>query len=288
MPTPIDEAWPAPKEDLPGPISAGGNRSASSSDAQTAVPNGSESIIGMRVDVGTYGSVVERLVAWAQEAAPQGRYVCVANVHMAMEARDSADFRAVVNAADFVTSDGMPLVWMLRRLGQPRAERVYGPTLTLRVCEAAAELGIPVGFYGGSEQAVVGLRDELLARYPNLDVRYAFSPPFRSLTEEEDAAITESIRSSGARVLFVGLGCPKQERWMAAHKAALPLVQIGVGAAFDFHAGMVKQAPAWMQARGLEWLFRLAVEPRRLWRRYLLNNPRFVALATLQLLRERK
>lgn len=243
----------------------------------------SASIVGMRVDAGTYDSVVTKVLTWAQESTPQSRYVCVANVHMTMEAHDSDAFRDVVNAADFVTSDGMPLVWMLRLLGLRAAERVYGPTLTLRVCEAASKLGVPVGFYGGSERALAGLIRELHSRNANLDVRYAFSPPFRELSSTEDSAVVEAIRSSGVRILFVGLGCPKQERWMAIHKPMLSLVQIGVGAAFDFHAGIVKQAPTWLQNLGLEWLFRLAVEPRRLWRRYLINNPRFIALAALQL-----
>lgn len=239
-------------------------------------------VVGMRVDAGTYETATRKVLEWAREPVP--RYVCVANVHMTMEAHDSAEFKAIVNSADMVTSDGVPLVWMLRRLGHPHAERVYGPTLTLHVCEAAAREGVPVGFYGGSPEAVDGLQAELLRRFPDLDVRYAYSPPFRQLTPEEDERVVQDILASGVRVLFVGLGCPKQERWMAAHKDRLPLVQLGVGAAFDFHAGRVKQAPTWMQDRGLEWLFRLAMEPRRLWKRYLYNNPRFVALAAMQLL----
>ena len=235
----------------------------------------------MRVDGGTYESSVERIVGWAAQHRP--RYVCVANVHMTMVAHDAPDFMATVNSADMVTSDGMPLVFMLKRLGLPEAERVYGPTLTLHVCEAAAAQGVPVGFYGGTPEAVAGLRAELARRFPGLDVRYSYSPPFRELTAEEDNQVVEGIVASGVRILFVGLGCPKQERWMAAHKDRLPLVQLGVGAAFAFHAGQVKQAPAWMQARGLEWLFRLAVEPRRLWKRYLYNNPRFLVLAAMQL-----
>ena len=259
-------------------------------------PFPSRHVLGMRVDASTYVTAAERIVSWASPAEvepaapasprtrPRPRYVCVANVHMTMEAFDDPSFRDIVNRADLVTSDGMPLVWMLKRLGLRQAERVYGPTLTLHVCEAAAEAGVPVGFYGGAPEAVEGLTAALARRFPDLDVRYAYSPPFRPLTEEEDDRIVADIIASGTRILFVGLGCPKQERWMAAHAQRLPLVQLGVGAAFDFHAGRVKQAPAWMQDRGLEWLFRLAVEPRRLWRRYLVHNPRFVFLAGLQLL----
>lgn len=252
----------------------------------------SRHVLGMRVDASTYRSAAERIVSWASAMGdsptastdPRPRYVCVANVHMTMEAFDDPSFRDIVNRADLVTSDGMPLVWMLRRLGLPHAERVYGPTLTLHVCEAAAAAGVPVAFYGGAPEAVEGLKAELARRFPDLDVRYAYSPPFRPLSPEEDAEIVADIVASGARILFVGLGCPKQERWMAEHARRLPLVQLGVGAAFDIHAGRVKQAPAWMQDRGLEWLFRLAVEPRRLWRRYLVHNPRFVFFAGLQLL----
>lgn len=243
-------------------------------------------ILGMRVDASTYADATDRILNWATEPTP--RQVCVANVHMTMEAYDSRDFQEIVNSSDMVTSDGMPLVWMLRRLGLPQAERVYGPTLTLHVCEVAAKNGTPVGFYGGSPEAITGIQNEFTTRFPKLDVRYAYSPPFRQLTPEEDDQITKQIHESGARILFVGLGCPKQERWMAAHKDRLPLVQLGVGAAFDFHAGKVKQAPSWLQDRGLEWLFRLAVEPRRLWRRYLYNNPRFLMLAALQLATRRQ
>lgn len=226
-------------------------------------------------------------MAWATELVPLPRYVCAANVHMVMEGHDSQDFRAIVNGADMITSDGMPLVWMLKRLGLTEAERVYGPTLTLHLCASAAEAGVPVGFYGGSPAVVEELTRVLTTRFPRLDIRYAHSPPFRALSEQEDRAVTADIRASGARILFVGLGCPKQEQWMAAHRYDLPLVQVGVGAAFDFHAGKVKQAPPWMQGAGLEWAFRLGSEPRRLWRRYLVHNPRFLVLAWVQLMRHK-
>lgn len=238
-------------------------------------------ILGMRVDPLSYEEATEKVLTWA--VAGESRYVCVANVHMTMEAYDAPDFCRIVNAADLVTPDGMPLVWMLRRLGVPDQERVYGPELTLRVCEAAAREGIPVGFYGGRPEALEGLVRNLKARFPGLKVAYAYSPPFRPLTPEEDARIVEEINASGARILFVGLGCPKQERWMAEHKGRVQAVMLGVGAAFDFHAGRVRQAPVWMQRAGLEWLFRLGQEPRRLWRRYLKHNPRFLLLAFLQL-----
>ena len=238
-------------------------------------------ILGMRVDPTSYEEATEKVLAWA--AAGESRYVCVANVHMVMEAHDDPSFRALVNAADLVTPDGMPLVWMLRKLGYPHQERVCGPELTSRVCAEAARRGVPVGFYGGHPEALEALVRNLGARFPGLRVVYAYSPPFRPLTPEEDEKVTEEINASGARILFVGLGCPKQEWWMAEHKGRVRAVMIGVGAAFDFHAGRVRQAPVWMQRAGLEWLFRLVQEPRRLWRRYLKHNPRFLLLAFLQL-----
>jgi N-acetylglucosaminyldiphosphoundecaprenol N-acetyl-beta-D-mannosaminyltransferase len=202
---------------------------------------------------------------------------------MAMEAYDCEEYRQVVNGADLVTPGGMPIVWMLRRLGLRGQPRVYGPELTLRVCEAAARQGVPVGFYGGTTTALPRLVTRLEARYPGLKVAYAWSPPFRPPTAEEEASTVENIRRSGCRILFVGLGCPKQERWMARHCGALPTVMVGVGAAFDFISGVKAQAPPWLQRWGLEWLFRLITEPGRLWFRYLYHNPRFVALAARQL-----
>jgi N-acetylglucosaminyldiphosphoundecaprenol N-acetyl-beta-D-mannosaminyltransferase len=240
------------------------------------------SVLGTRVDGTSYEDATTRVLDWSHSQTP--RYVCVANVHMIMESYDDPTFRNVVNGADLVTPDGMPLVWSLKRLGFWRQTRVYGPTLTLRICEAAAREAVPVGFYGGSPKALDAVTLNLSNRFPGLRIVYAFSPPFRELTPAEDTQVVQAIQQSGARVLFVGLGCPRQERWMAAHKESLPIVMLGVGAAFDFHAGRVRQAPAWLQDRGLEWAFRLAMEPRRLWRRYLKHNPRFLWLMAMQLL----
>lgn len=238
-------------------------------------------VLGMRVDPTSYRAATEHILTWAQ--AGESRYVCVANVHMVMEAYDHPDFRAIVNAADLVVPDGMPLVWMLRRMGFPGQERVSGPDLVLHLAKMAARQGIPVGFYGGSAEVLARLQTHFGRRFPTLSIGYAYSPPFRPLTPEEDARITDEINASGVRLLFVGLGCPKQERWMAVHKGRIQAVMVGVGAAFDFHAGLKRRAPRWMQQAGLEWLFRLLSEPRRLWRRYLYHNPRFVILALKQL-----
>jgi N-acetylglucosaminyldiphosphoundecaprenol N-acetyl-beta-D-mannosaminyltransferase len=242
-------------------------------------------ILGVRVDATSYADAAARVVRWATSG--ESRYVCVANVHMVMESRDDPSFRAVVNGADLVTADGMPLVWALRLLGVRSATRVYGPDLTPAVCEAAAERGVPVGFYGGTEDVVARMTANLGRRVPGLRVVYRHSPPFRRLTDDETAADLSAIRRSGARILFVGLGCPKQERWMAAQRGKLDAVMLGVGAAFDFLAGTKAQAPRALQRLGLEWCFRLAHEPRRLWRRYLRHNPRFVLLFAAQMLRPR-
>ena len=176
----------------------------------------------------------------------------------------------------------MPLVWGLRLLGFPNASRVYGPTLTLHVCEAAASNQIPIGLYGGSEESLESFKNFLLDKYPQINISCAISPPFRSLTPEENSDYIDQIVASGARIIFVGIGCPKQEYWMSSNMGRFSGVMIGVGAAFDFHSGRVKQAPPALQQLGLEWAFRLAMEPRRLWKRYVYNNPRFLALFFVQ------
>lgn len=242
-------------------------------------------LLGMRVEATDYAGATAQVVRWAREAA--SRYVCLANVHMVMEAHDDPAFRTVVNGADLVATDGVPLVWALKALGVPRATRVYGPDLTLHVCAAAADAGLPIALYGGTPESLDAFVRFLHARFPGLEVACRIAPPFRPPTPEEDAADTAALAASGARIVFVGIGCPKQERWMAAHRGRIPAVMLGVGAAFDFHAGRVRQAPAWMQHAGLEWLFRLAMEPRRLWRRYARHNPRFVLFFTRQWLRAR-
>jgi N-acetylglucosaminyldiphosphoundecaprenol N-acetyl-beta-D-mannosaminyltransferase len=238
-------------------------------------------ILEMRVDATSYASAVETVVGWARNG--ESRYVCCANVHSVMESFDSPQLRKCMNEADLVTSDGMPLVWALRSLGVPAATRVYGPDLVPKVLRAADREGLRVGFYGGSPDTLKLLSHLTHQQFPGL-VGFEFSPPFRELSPEEDHGIVERINASGVQVLFVGLGCPKQERWMAEHKDRVQAVMLGVGAAFDFLTGAKPQAPGWMQSMGLEWMFRLAVEPERLWRRYLKHNPRFVAHFAAQLL----
>ncbi|HYC57224.1 MAG TPA: WecB/TagA/CpsF family glycosyltransferase [Candidatus Binatia bacterium] len=247
-----------------------------------AAPYGTRVIVGTRVDAITSEDVTGLAFAWARERT--GRYVCVCTVHMVMEGYDDPAFQDVVNGADLVTADGVPLVWCLRLLGLRDAVRVHGPWLLPFLCEQAARRGVPVGFYGGEEEVMRDLLAELRRRAPGLQVAYQYCPPFRALTAEEDAAVVDEIRRSGVRILFVGLGCPRQERWMAEHRAGLDVVMLGVGAAFDFVSGHKREAPMWMQQLGLGWFFRLLCEPRRLWRRYVHHNPRFVALFVRQLM----
>jgi len=245
----------------------------------------SRHIVGMRVDATSYADATDRVINWAQ--AGESRYVCVASVNNVMHSRDDASYANMMNGADLVTPDGMPLVWGLRALGVPHATRVYGPSLTPLVCERAAREGIPVGFYGGTPEVLERLRAELYRMFPDLNIVYSWPPPFRPLTAEEEDQVTRDIVASGARIVFVGLGTPKQEQWMVRHRDKLTAVMLGVGAAFDFIAGEKKQAPSWMQKRGLEWVFRLVTEPRRLWKRYLYSNPRFLALFAVQALKAR-
>lgn len=239
-------------------------------------------ILGIHVDATSYPDATQRILEWARRRT--SRYVCIANVHMIMEAFAEPTFARVVNSATLVTPDGVPLVWALRMLGVKAASRVYGPTLTLYVCEAAAIANVPIGLYGGTPESLAAFVSFLQKRFLGIQIVCQIAPPFRPLTTEEDAAYTQQIAESGAQILFVGIGCPRQEFWMSAHQDRIPAVMLGVGAAFDFHSGRVKQAPSWMQKIALEWLFRLLMEPRRLWKRYLKHNPRYVVLFALQFL----
>lgn len=234
----------------------------------------------MRVDRTSYSEAVDRILDWARKG--ESRYVCCAAVNNAVLAWESPEYRRVMNEADLVTPDGMPLVWWLHLSGERGAARVYGPDLTLHLLQAAAHERLAVGFYGSDRHTVQRLTRRVLVRFPGLQIAYACAPPFREVTPEEDAAVCEQVRTCSVRLLFVGLGAPKQERWMAAHRGRIPAVMIGVGAAFDFLAGTKPQAPRWMQRAGLEWLFRLSTEPRRLGPRYLRQNPKFLALLALE------
>lgn len=241
-----------------------------------------ERIVSLDVTLTCLSEVLDIVDAWIKEKS--SRYVCVSNVHMCMEAYDNAGFQAIVNEADLVVPDGKPLVWAQKLLGHKEAEQVRGQDLMEALCKHSLRDKLKVGIYGGKDTSALQCVKVNLSRlYPGIAISYECSPPFRPLTEEEDAAVVSSINENEIDVLFVGVGCPKQERWMAEHKDHLSCVMIGVGAAFDFISGQKKHAPYWMQTIGLEWLFRLFSEPRRLWRRYLKNNPRFVFYFICQL-----
>ncbi len=240
-------------------------------------------ILGVGVNNIVLSGAVEALEHFIAEGGRH--YVCVSNVHTVMMCQSDEEYRRIHNQAAMVTPDGRPLGWMQTWRGFPQRERVYGPDLMLLACEYGLPRGWKHYFYGGKEGVPEKLRDTLTARFPGLQVVGCYSPPFRALSPEEDAAEVKMINESGADLVWVGLGAPKQELWMGRHAGRITApVMLGVGAAFDFHTGTVKQAPKWMQRRGLEWLFRLIVEPRRMWRRYIYNNPMFLILCACQLL----
>lgn len=204
-------------------------------------------------------------------------YICVRDVNGVGESQRDRQLLAIHEHAAMVTPDGMPMVWLGRRAGFDHVDRVYGPDLMLEICGVSADRGYRHFFYGGAEGVAELLAERLEARSGGLDVVGRHCPPFRPLSDDEREADAAEIRASGAHIVWDGLSTPKQERWMAEMAPLLPgLVLIGVGAAFDFHAGLKAQAPRWLQRSGMEWAFRLATEPRRLWRRYLFNNTRFV------------
>ena len=242
-------------------------------------------VLGTPIDTLTWDATLDRLFAWGR--GRESRYVCICNVHSVVTATQDTEFGRVVNQADMVTPDGAPVAWMLRRLGSAGQQRINGPDLMWRYCEQAQTRDEAIFFYGSTEQTLVKLKARLLAAFPGLKIAGAISPPFRALTPAEDEDIVAQINASGAGVVWVSLGCPKQELWMAAHRGRINAVMVGVGAAFDYHAGTIKRAPKWMQDCGLEWLHRLVSEPRRLWKRYLVTNSLFVLGAARQLLTER-
>ncbi len=243
-------------------------------------------VVSLNINVCNHESAIRRVAELIEKG--DGGYVCFSTVHMIMESHDNAEYAAKVNGADLIIPDGMPLVWMQKLQGKGQAARVRANDLMMLLCAYAEKNDLSVGFYGGKQLVIEAITERAKKDFPKLKIAYAYSPPFRPLTGAEDAEITAEINDKQPDILFMGLGCPKQENWMAAHKNKIKAVMLGVGASFDFFAGNVKESPEWLGKLGLEWLFRLTQEPRRLWRRYLILNPRFVRLATLQLLKSRK
>lgn len=237
------------------------------------------------IDAVTWNDALSRIGTWA--ATHESRYVCICNAHSVVTAGQDAAFGTVVAQADMATPDGAPVAWMMRKLGFGAQQRINGPDLMWKYCAQAAQRNESIYLYGGAEATLTILQAKLAAAFPALRVAGAYSPPFRALTAAEDAAVVERINASGAGTVWVSLGCPKQELWMAAHRGRIHAVMVGVGAAFDYHAGTIQRAPLWMQHAGLEWLHRLVSEPRRLWKRYLVTNTLFIAGAARQLLTRR-
>jgi len=238
-------------------------------------------LLGSEISHAGLQTVREHIMAWAQ--ARQSAYVCIANVHMVVEALLNPAFQLVLNQADLATPDGKPLSVLMNTLYGTHQHRIAGPDLMLDVLADAVQQGIGVYFYGATEETLVQLKAKLSQEYPALRLAGMTCPPFRPLTPAEDETIVNDINYSGAGVIFVALGCPKQERWMAEHKGRIHGVMIGVGAAFNFYTGQIGRAPQWMQDNCLEWLYRLYKEPTRLFKRYLITNSIFMVVALKQL-----
>lgn len=232
-------------------------------------------VLGVGVSAVNMEMATRAISDWIASGARE--YVCVTGVHGVMESQGDEALRGIHNRSGLTVPDGMPMVWAGKSAGAYWMERVYGPDLMLAVLAEGEKHGWQSFFYGSAPEVPAVLVQCLVERFPGMKVAGTYSPPFRPLTEAETTEVAEMINGSGAALVWVGLSTPKQERWMSQLRPLLEApVLLGVGAAFDFHAGRVSQAPGWMQRRGLEWLYRLIKEPRRLWKRYLTNNPRFV------------
>ena len=240
----------------------------------------------MQVDVTNLADAVDDILSFT--ASQKASYICVANVHMCMEAHDCEKFRNIVNNANLVLADGRPIFWAQKILGYKQAKQIRGQGLMTELCHHSELLNLRIGLYGGHNKEILDkVTNELLKLFPKINISYLFSPPHRALSDNENKKVVDDIEQANVDVLFVGIGCPKQEIWMAKNVNSLSCVQIGVGAAFDFIAGEKKNAPKWLQKIGLEWLFRLLNEPRRLALRYLKQNPRFVYYFAKKLLNTR-
>lgn len=244
-----------------------------------------QSVLGALIDAVSWDEALQRILRWG--AAHESRYVCICNVHSVVTTTRDAEFKQVVNQADMATPDGAPIAWALRRFGFHGQPRVNGPDLMRLYLAEAEAVGQTVYFYGSTDATLAKLHSALLAQFPDLRIGGMHSPPFRTLTAEEDEQEVAMINRSGAHVVFVGLGCPKQEKWMASHRGRINAVMIGVGAAFDYHAGTIRRAPLWWQNNGLEWLYRLCCEPKRLMKRYLVTNTLFIIGFTRQLIAQK-
>jgi N-acetylglucosaminyldiphosphoundecaprenol N-acetyl-beta-D-mannosaminyltransferase len=245
-------------------------------------------LLGVRIDALQIPDVIATIERWIDQR-DRCHYIAVTGMHGVTEARHDPVFKAILNAADMVVPDGMPLVWIGRLRGKNLARRVYGPELMMTFCTETASHGYRHFLFGGAPGLPEKLSETLRAKHPALQVAGTFSPPFRPVSPDEDEEILDMINCSAPDILWVGLSTPKQERWMHKHRDRLNVpVVVGVGAAFDINSGTKKQAPSWMREHGLEWFFRLLQEPRRLWRRYILYGSEFLFFAALELFFRRK
>lgn len=238
-------------------------------------------VIGLPVTALKLNEQVDLMVQWGKQRL--SKVVCVANVHMLVESQHDGRLRNTLNKADLVTPDGMPLVWMMRSLGEKFQDRVAGMDIFEAACKSSEAKGVSIYLIGSTQTVLDAMEARLRREYPNLKIAGLESPPFRQLSAEEDEATVERINSSGAGLTFVSLGCPKQERWMAAHQGRIKSVMVGVGGVFPVYAGVQKHAPKWTRNLGFEWAFRLAQEPKRLFGRYSNTIPPFIYLALKQL-----
>jgi N-acetylglucosaminyldiphosphoundecaprenol N-acetyl-beta-D-mannosaminyltransferase len=235
-----------------------------------------QEVIGFSISIGKYGEFISQITEKARNGGSE--YVCVANVHMFIEAHHDASFSSIVKDAFLVTPDGKPLTWALRILHHIRQERVAGMDILPDLLERSNTETIPVFFYGGKASLLEKAGGFLKERYPGLRIAGMYSPPFKTLSDAEENEVAKMINNSGAKLVFVVLGCPKQEKWMAQMKGKINAVMVGIGGALPVLVDLQKRAPRWMQKAGLEWLYRLGQEPKRLWRRYLSTNPVFIYL----------
>jgi N-acetylglucosaminyldiphosphoundecaprenol N-acetyl-beta-D-mannosaminyltransferase len=243
-------------------------------------------VIGSPVAALSFQGQIDTIIQWAASSTCKSRFVCVANTHMLIEAYWNSAFRTILQSADLITPDGMPLVWMMKLLGARDSGRVAGMDILLALCSQVSERNISMFFVGSQSEILVRMQRRLKSEFPDLKVVGMEPLPFGQTAPEEDAALIQKINESGAKVVFVSLGCPKQEYWMAQHKHKINAVMIGIGGVFPIYAGIHKYAPKILRRSGLEWLYRLSREPRRLWKRYAYTIPVFLWLAFKQIYTE--
>jgi N-acetylglucosaminyldiphosphoundecaprenol N-acetyl-beta-D-mannosaminyltransferase len=238
-------------------------------------------VLGVPIDVVDWESAIKRIFHWG--AQRESRYVCICNVHSVITAKNNKELGYAVAHSDMATADGAPVAWFLRKLGFPAQQRINGPDLMWKCCAEAERVGMPIYLYGSTPDTLALLEANLKRNFNNLVIAGSHSPSFGTMSDKEEKLDIERINASGAGLVFVGMGCPKQEIWMAKNRGTVNAVLVGVGAAFNFHAGIIQRAPLWMQNSGLEWLHRLISEPGRLWKRYLVTNTAFIVGTIFQL-----